>query len=59
MMDDSTIYESNVLALVPETVPGPRPDNLQFRQAHVPVHSCVLTEYIRIYVNSNILYASE
>lgn len=39
MMDDSTIYESNVPALVPETVPGPRPDNLQFRQAHVPVHS--------------------
>lgn len=42
MMDDSTIYESNVPALVPETVPGPRPDNLQFRQAHVPVHSCIL-----------------
>ncbi|OSL96330.1 hypothetical protein EBAG_04433 [Escherichia coli T426] len=42
MMDDSTIYESNVPTLVPETVPGPRPDNLQFRQAHVPVHSCIL-----------------
>ncbi len=57
MMDDSTIYESNVPALVPETVPALVRITCN-SDRHMCPYTLYLTEYIRIYVNSNILYAS-